>query len=77
MLVELSPGVDIGSLDRVEEKLGHTHSFNVDEMRLEEDFWCFESLSSQLDNPAIWKLGELKHGTMYISLIRLQVDRCS
>ena len=58
MLVELGPGVDIGGLDRVEKKLGHTHTFNIDEMGLEEDLWCFETLSTQLDNSTIWKLEE-------------------
>ena len=60
MLIELRPSVNIGSLDGVEEELGHTHTFNVDQMWLEEDLRCFESLSTELYYTTIWKLEKEK-----------------
>ena len=54
MLVELGPGVNVGRLDGVEEQFGHAHSLYVDEMRLEEDLWCFETLSTKLHHTAVW-----------------------
>lgn len=56
VLVKLCPGVYIGSLDGVKEQLRHSCPLDVDEVRLEEDFWCLKALPTELHNPTIGKL---------------------
>lgn len=51
-----SPGVDVGRLDGVEEQLGHSHTFHVDEVRLEQSLGGLKALSSHLDHTTIWQL---------------------
>ena len=63
MLVELGPGVDISSLDGVEEQLGHPRPFNVDEVRLEEDLGSLKPLTSQFHHSAIRKLWRGRNGS--------------
>lgn len=50
------PGIDVGSLDGVEEELGHAHALHVDEVRLEQSLRGLEALSSHLDHTAVWQL---------------------
>ena len=57
MLVELGTGVDVGSLDGVEDQLCHAHTLDVDEVRLEKDLCSPKALAPQLHHTPVWELG--------------------
>lgn len=54
----LGPEVNVCSLDRVKQQLGHSRSLHIDEMRLEESFRGPKPLSTHPHLPAV---GELHH----------------
>lgn len=56
MLVKVSAGINVCLLDGLEEGLGNTTAFNVDQVGLEECFRGTKALTTDLNDTAIGKL---------------------
>lgn len=53
---KISPSINVGCLDGVEQQLSDANTFYVDEMGLEQGLRGFKAFSSYFNNPAIRKL---------------------
>ena len=74
VLVELGTRVNIGSVDAVEEQLGDTGAFDVDEVGLEQSFRRSETLAADLDLAAIRQLVRLHERGGLIRELLLDLD---